>query len=345
MQIGEVIRKYRKKQDMTQEEMAGRLGVSAPAVNKWENGNSMPDIMLLAPIARLLGITVDELLSFREELTREEINGLVNELSDRFKKGSYGEVFSWAKKIMEEYPNCEWLIWQMAVVLDAQRMFNKVPDIEQYEEYLCDCYTRVLASSDEQLRRKAADSLFGFYTRKEQWEKAEAYLAYFPSDSPERKRKQAYLYSKTGRLQEAYKAYEEILFSGYQMTSMVLHSMHMLAIEEKNWEKARYYVEKEKQMAVLFERGEYAFVSAGLELAAAMQDADAVIAIMEQTLGAVDTVAEWVDSPLYEHMAVKRPGEEFAAELKKKLVENFREEESLGFLRGNKRYQELINSL
>ena len=342
MQIGEVIRKYRKKQDMTQEEMAGCLGVTAPAVNKWENGNSMPDIMLLAPIARLLGITVDELLSFREELTREEINGLVNELNDRLKKGSYGEVFSWAKKIMEEYPNCEWLIWQMAVVLDAQRMFSKIPVAEQYEDYLCDCYIRVLSSNDEQLRRKAADSLFSLYARKEQWEKAEAYLAYFPSDSPERKRKQAYLYSKTGRMQEAYKAYEEILFSGCQMASMVLHSMHMLAIEEKNWEKAQYSVEQEKQMAVLCEMGEYTFVSAGLELAIAMQDADAVIAIMEQTLGAVETVAEWMDSPLYEHMAFKRPGEKFAVELKKKLVENFREEESFGFLREDKRYQELI---
>ena len=184
--------------------------------------------------------------------------------------------------------------------------------------------------------------MFSLYARKEQWEKAEAYLAYFPSDSPERKRKQAYLYSKTGRMQEAYKAYEEILFSGCQMASMVLHSMHMLAIEEKNWEKAQYYVEKEKQMAVLFEMGEYTFVSAGLELAIAMQDADAVIAIMEQTLGAVETVAEWVDSPLYEHMAFKRPGEKFAVELKKKLVENFREEESFGFLREDKRYQELI---
>ena len=40
MQIGEVIRKYRKAGNMTQEEMAHRLGVTAPAVNKWENGNS-----------------------------------------------------------------------------------------------------------------------------------------------------------------------------------------------------------------------------------------------------------------------------------------------------------------
>ena len=40
MQLGQVIRKYRKNKNMTQEEMAGRLGVTAPAVNKWENGAS-----------------------------------------------------------------------------------------------------------------------------------------------------------------------------------------------------------------------------------------------------------------------------------------------------------------
>ena len=36
MQIGQIIRKYRKSKNMTQEEMAERLGVTAPAVNKWE---------------------------------------------------------------------------------------------------------------------------------------------------------------------------------------------------------------------------------------------------------------------------------------------------------------------
>ena len=40
MQLGQVIRKYRKNKNMTQEEIAGRLGVTAPAVNKWENGVS-----------------------------------------------------------------------------------------------------------------------------------------------------------------------------------------------------------------------------------------------------------------------------------------------------------------
>ena len=66
MQIGSVIRKYRKECGLTQEEMAKRLGVTTPAVNKWENGNTNPDIELLAPIARLLHISLDTLLSFRK---------------------------------------------------------------------------------------------------------------------------------------------------------------------------------------------------------------------------------------------------------------------------------------
>ena len=41
MKTGEVIRRYRKQKNLTQEEMAARLGVTAPAVNKWENGVSL----------------------------------------------------------------------------------------------------------------------------------------------------------------------------------------------------------------------------------------------------------------------------------------------------------------
>lgn len=41
MKIGETIRTYRKAKHLTQEEMANQLGVTAPAVNKWENGDSL----------------------------------------------------------------------------------------------------------------------------------------------------------------------------------------------------------------------------------------------------------------------------------------------------------------
>ena len=106
MSLGKVIRKYRKIRNLTQEEMAARLGVSAPAVNKWENENSYPDITLLAPIARLLGISLDTLLCFREELTMKEINEIVRKADRRLKEETYDETFRWARKKLEQYPTC-----------------------------------------------------------------------------------------------------------------------------------------------------------------------------------------------------------------------------------------------
>ena len=63
MKINEVIRQRRKELGLTQERVAELLGVSAPAVNKWENGNSYPDITLLPPLARLLKTDLNTLLS------------------------------------------------------------------------------------------------------------------------------------------------------------------------------------------------------------------------------------------------------------------------------------------
>lgn len=62
LNIGKNIAALRKEKNMTQEDLAGALGVSAQAVSKWENENSCPDISLLTKIADLFGVTVDELL-------------------------------------------------------------------------------------------------------------------------------------------------------------------------------------------------------------------------------------------------------------------------------------------
>ena len=53
---------------MTQEDLAVKLGVSAQAVSKWENDQTCPDISLLPKLAKILGVTVDELLSGKQEL-------------------------------------------------------------------------------------------------------------------------------------------------------------------------------------------------------------------------------------------------------------------------------------
>lgn len=338
MQIGEVIRKYRKSADMTQEEMANRLGVTAPAVNKWENGNSYPDITLLAPIARLLGISTDELLSYREELSSEEIQELVRTANTKFQEENYEDVFRWIKKELELYPNCEQLIWQMAVMLDANRLLKGLPDSDDYDDYICSCYTRVLSSKDETLRYHAADSLFGFYMRKEEYETAGKYLQYLSVQNPERKRKQAEIYQKTGRIQEAYKTYEELLFAEYQVVSGILTGMYMLALQEHDSSKAHLLIEKQSGLARLFEMGKYYEISCRLDLAAFEKDAKNSAEIMSQMLVSVDDIFCFRNSPLYEHMTFKEPQANFIEKLKNNLILCFQDKETFNFLEEQTNY-------
>lgn len=342
MQLGEVIRTYRKSKKMTQEEMAGRLGVTAPAVNKWENGNSFPDIMLLAPIARLLNISLDTLLSFQEELTESEINEIVSEVQRQLKEGSYDEAFCQAKKRLEQYPNCEQLIWQLAVVLDAWRLFQNVPDEQDYDEYLCSLYNRALSSDDEMIRSRAADSLFGLYMRRNQYEKAQECLKYFSEQNPERKRKQAQIFSETNRIQEAYRAYEELLFSAYQVLSGTLSGMYRLAIQENDRKRAHMLVGKQKELAGCFEMGKYYEICGMLDMATYEKDEETILETAKKMLFSVEEIDSFRRAPLYEHMEFKEISDEFKAEMKENLLQCFRDEKSYGFLKDNKEWQELF---
>ena len=71
--IGESIRRSRKQKGMTQEALAQVLSVSAQAVSKWETGQSLPDIGLLLPLSKALGVGVNDLLggSRRQELEKK----------------------------------------------------------------------------------------------------------------------------------------------------------------------------------------------------------------------------------------------------------------------------------
>jgi transcriptional regulator with XRE-family HTH domain len=61
-QAGKRIKNARTKKNMTQLELADRVGVSYQAVSNWERGVSMPDIAKLPDIARVLGLSISELL-------------------------------------------------------------------------------------------------------------------------------------------------------------------------------------------------------------------------------------------------------------------------------------------
>ena len=340
MTVGEVIKKYRKNKSMTQEEMSARLGVTAPAVNKWEKGKAMPDVALLAPIARLLDITTDELLSFKDELTDEEINQYLSKIQKDLESQDFHDVFLSVKEKIEEYPNCEKLIWQAAVILDAKRMTSELPSKDRYDSMIFGWYERCLLSEDERIRNQAADSLFHAFIRQENYEKAAQYLDYFSLENPERKRKEALVNSKTGKRTEAYRAYEELIYSGYQHIQMTLNDLRDLYMEDDDREMARKLVEVSSTVASAFEMGKYNEVCWGLDVAVWEKDVERTAQLMQEILDSVGTIGDFTKSKIYQHMMIKSIDTGFSGGLKQKLLKSLGDK-TFNYMQGNKDWEKL----
>lgn len=67
MTLGKRIAMFRKEKGLKQEELADLVNLSPQAISKWENDQTCPDISLLPELARVFGVTVDELLSGKQE--------------------------------------------------------------------------------------------------------------------------------------------------------------------------------------------------------------------------------------------------------------------------------------
>lgn len=342
MQIGKVIRTYRKKKGLTQEEMANRLGVTTPAVNKWENGVSQPDIQLLAPIARLLDVSLEELLSFREALSEDEIIDIVQELDTKLQTQPYAEVFAWAQRLVQEYPNCNQLIWQVAVILDAGRMMRDVENKEQYDEPIMRYFQTVLQDEDAQMRKKAADSLFGFYIRKEEYERAEECLQYFSQEDPARTLKQAQIYKQRGMEEEAYKAYEQLVLTNYQIFDQALSMLYMLSMEKGDYARAKQYLDKQSELARTLEMGRYSELAGYLDFAAGRKDVEETVRITKELLENIHTLGGFTKSFLYEHLHYKPIEPSFCDRMKKELLACMKDKDSFAYMEGCEEWERMM---
>ena len=74
LSIGENIRRLRRAADMTQEQLADKLGVAYQSVSRWENGTTYPDMELLPALSGIFGVTVDELIGMEESKKKEQIS-------------------------------------------------------------------------------------------------------------------------------------------------------------------------------------------------------------------------------------------------------------------------------
>lgn len=156
--IAKVIVFKRREKGITQDELASFIGVSKASVSKWETGQSYPDVTFLPQLASYFGISVDELMDYKPQLSKEEIRKLYLRLSGDFAIKPFEEVLNSCRSVIKKYFACYPLLTQMGILL-----INHAPLSGSSEEALALCeeakelFRRVCVESEDlELTRLAA---------------------------------------------------------------------------------------------------------------------------------------------------------------------------------------------
>ncbi|MCI8409070.1 MAG: helix-turn-helix transcriptional regulator [Lachnospiraceae bacterium] len=116
LRLSENIAFFRKKKKITQEELANFVGVSKASVSKWENGQSMPDILILPQLAAFFDVTIDELIGYEPQLSKEQIMRKYRELANNFVTMPFLEVMEESRKMVQKYYSCYPFLYQVSVL-------------------------------------------------------------------------------------------------------------------------------------------------------------------------------------------------------------------------------------
>ena len=147
--IGERIRDLRKKRDLTQEKLADFLGVSYQAVSKWECNLTSPDLGLIGPLTKLLGVSADELLGLTAE-GRDGRKAFFDAAMERFRNDDLEEYTRNAEAAVREFPgDMRYLAWYTDCV---QMLSVAQPDEKRFamDETVVRCADTVPENTDDE---------------------------------------------------------------------------------------------------------------------------------------------------------------------------------------------------
>lgn len=115
--LSENLKKYRILKNLTQEDVAGYLGITPQSVSKWERGETYPDITLLPALANIFETSIDLLVgmdTIRAETTRYNIH---KKAVDYQRKGEYDSAEKTYRDALLIYPNKPGMILGLASTL------------------------------------------------------------------------------------------------------------------------------------------------------------------------------------------------------------------------------------
>ncbi len=255
--FGKRICRLRKQANMTQRELANLLGISEPAVCKWETDSSMPDIMLLAPLARALHTDLNTLLSYEETISREQVKEFANTAEETGRTdGTDAEMQYWKEKL-QEYPNSELLM--MACAKRLMKLQVQGTATEEQMQILEELLLKLCKSEEVEMKFEAKRYLASFFITGQRFREAEDVLVTLPDfDFNARHLKALFFYVKKD-YEAARKECEQFLFECVQNALICLSRMTGIAVATGDKEKERTYAEMmcrmEQELGIPFYRG------------------------------------------------------------------------------------------
>lgn len=349
MPMNEILRTKRKEQGLTQEQIAERLGVSTPAVNKWEKGATYPDVTLLPPLARLLKVDLNTLLCFNEGLTHQEIAEILNQAGKMLNKGQYSRGFESVMEKVRAYPNSWQLLHSGALLLDGGLMMSGMPSAERegFEAQILALYERVAESGDSELRGRAATMLASKYMERKEYEKAQEMLDRIPGQTqPDKRQLQAQLLTRQGKLEEAAVLLErKLLGETTRDVQLILYQLAGIAQKEGDEQRAEQIAQISGQVVELLEMWSYEPAAALLELALKRRDTDQSLAMLEKVLNSMCRPRTLKNERLYRHILAGKTDEDAAGVMRRMLpglLAELEQGEEYAFLKGDERFCRLL---
>ncbi|MEG0566914.1 MAG: helix-turn-helix transcriptional regulator [Clostridium sp.] len=300
-----MIKNNRLKQKLTQEQLATVIGVSTPAVNKWEKGISYPDITILSPLARILKVDINTLLSFNEELSEKEIFDFIELNIPLIPDKGYDFIFNKCIDKISEYPTCEKLIINIAVSLNGSLYMFNIENKKYYEDKIYSLLDKCTKSNDSQIKYDAISMLISIFTEKKDYSNAQKYIDMLPASTYDKKLHQGNLYLSSGKLDMACEIFEGKLIESTTDMYTTLNFLMDIAINQNRIDDAHYIAGIIKSTTTIFEMWEYNTFSSYFHLYSKLQDEDNTINSLKNLLESSCNMWDISNTKLYSHLNSK----------------------------------------
>lgn len=344
MEMKEIIRRKRRECGLTQEQMAEYLGVSTPAVNKWESGATCPDLSIILPLARLLKTDPNTLLGFHDQLTKEEIAVFITQATETARKEGVDAMMEQIRDKIESYPSCGDLLYQSAVMLrGAGIMFGYTGEQkDRIHHWAMELYERASGCDDQNIADMSNYALASMYIEDEEYEKAEKLISYLPDyRSLDKRQLQISMYMKQKRPEEASDLLEKKLIGLLQEVFLNLDQLATAAVWEGEHERAWELADYSKNVMAIY-KWDYSRYVVSFSVAMEQKDGEKSVKFLGEMLKTVEHTESILESPLFAHQKKKDQDLSYGKEMLSALLSAIEKEDRYRFLKEREDYNNLI---